>query len=214
LCTALFGRDTPPMIFQYNALDYVIERLENGELVFTICRASGASPKIRYNLKDVGGTWTFRALSRELTRLGVDVGGLAKRFGQFPVLYVYGRSDLTAAFYGAKVYPADVEAVLHEHPVLSRTVHSFQLASFEDERVNRRLSIALELSPEAPEGCGVAEDDLSDVFYRGLARSNQDFREVTRMFAPNAIEVVLHAHGTGPFEGSDARLKKQYVRPE
>jgi phenylacetate-CoA ligase len=214
LCTALFGRDTPPMIFQYNALDYVIERLENGELVFTICRASGASPKIRYNLKDVGGTWTFRALSRELSRLGIDVGGLAKRFGQFPVLYVYGRSDLTAAFYGAKVYPADVEAVLHEHSVLSRTVRSFQIASFEDERVNRRLSIALELSPEAPDGCGVAEADLSDVFYRGLARSNQDFREVTRMFAPNAIEVVLHAHGTGPFAGSDARLKKQYVRPE
>src|SRR6185295_896420 len=55
LCERLFGRQSPPMIFQYNALDYVIETQESGELLFTIGRQTSAAPKIRYNLKDFGG---------------------------------------------------------------------------------------------------------------------------------------------------------------
>src|ERR1700747_3087804 len=49
LCKELFDRETPPMIFQYNPLDYTIETNSNHELLFTIGRQSGAAPKIRYN---------------------------------------------------------------------------------------------------------------------------------------------------------------------
>src|ERR1700683_1445504 len=56
LSKQLFGRDTPPMIFQYNALDYTIETNGQNELLFTIGRQSGAAPKIRYNLRDAGGS--------------------------------------------------------------------------------------------------------------------------------------------------------------
>jgi len=48
------------MIFQYNALDYVIETSLAGELVFTIGRQTSAAPKLRYNLHDQMGsedTW-------------------------------------------------------------------------------------------------------------------------------------------------------------
>ena len=46
------------MIFQYNALDYIIETTPEGELLFTIGRQTSAAPKIRYNLHDLGGTLT------------------------------------------------------------------------------------------------------------------------------------------------------------
>jgi phenylacetate-CoA ligase len=214
LCHALFGRDTPPMIFQYNAVDYRVETTPEGEMVFTICRDSGASPKIRYNLKDIGGTFTYRALTARLAEHGVVATSLAARFGCFPILYVYGRSDLTAAFYGAKVYPADVEATLLAHPALARAIGSFQFSSYEDARVNRKLAIALELAPEVTaETLGVAAAELPGVFYRGLAQSNQDFREVSRLFGADAIEVALFANGTGPFAGADIRTKRQYIKP-
>jgi phenylacetate-CoA ligase len=93
LCRALFRRDTPPMIFQYNPLDYLVETTSEGEMVFTICRDSGAAPKIRYNLKDIGGAYTHRALGEKLASHGIAAKGLTARFGCFPILYVYGRSD-------------------------------------------------------------------------------------------------------------------------
>jgi phenylacetate-CoA ligase len=214
LSRALFGRDTPPMVFQYNALDYLIERLENGELAFTICRGRGAAPKLRYNLHDVGGVHSFQYMARELGARGVDAGALAARYSHFPVLHVYGRADLTVAFFGAKVYPADVESVVLGHADLATNVHSFQFESYEDERVDRRLAIHLELAPgRSAADVPLDPSALAAEFYRGLARSNQDFREVTRMFGPGAIEVHLHPHATGRFEGADVRLKRQYVRP-
>jgi len=62
------------------------------------------------------------------------------------------------------------------------------------------------------ESLALAPDALRDAFYRGLAKANQDFREVTRMFGPGALDVTLHPAGTGPFTGADIRLKKQYLR--
>ena len=210
LSKALFGRETPPMIFQYNALDYVVETSEEGELLFTIGRQTGAAPKIRYNLHDVGGTLTYKQLEERLTAHGVNISDLATRRSRFPVLYVYGRSDLTVPFYGAKVYPSDVEEVVHADPLLAQHVNSFQLASYEDERVNRRLKVRLEtvrgFEGELP---GAAE--LRDIFYEGLARFNQDFREVARMFPRECVEVEVHAFETGPFSGRDIRVKNKYV---
>ncbi len=214
LCERLFGRDTPPMIFQYNPLDYHIETLDNGELVFTICRASGAAPKIRYNLRDEGGTYRFRDLMSRLGEAGLDPRKLAGRFGHFPVLFLFGRSDLTVAFFGAKIYPADLESTLIGHPQLARAIHSFQFSSEEDAAVNRRLKIQLELAEGvAAEAIGLSTSALGEVFYQGIARSNQDFREVSRMFTAEAIQVALHPKGTHCFEGSDIRLKRQYVKP-
>jgi len=214
LCRALFGRDVPPMIFQYNALDYRIETTPENEMVFTICRDSGAAPKIRYNLKDIGGAYTFGVLAEKLAANRVDVASLAARYSCFPILYVYGRSDLTAAFYGAKVYPADLEAAILAHSLLARAISSFQFTSYEDRDVNRKLAIALELAVDvAPAALGVETRELSAWFYRGLATSNQDFREVSRLFDANAIEVTLFETGTGPFAGADVRIKRQYVKP-
>jgi phenylacetate-CoA ligase len=213
LSKQLFGRDVPPMIFQYNPLDYLIETLEDGELVFTICRGRGAAPKLRYNLHDLGGVLPFAPLRRTLRARGQDPDAFARRFSHFPVLYVYGRADLTVAFFGAKLYPADVESVVLAHPALATIVHSFQFESFENERVDRRLGIHLELVPgRTPETVPLDCAALAADFYAGLARSNQDFREVKRMFGPDAIEVHLHAHGSGRFAGADIRLKRQYVK--
>ncbi len=213
LCTSLFGRDVPPMIFQYNPVDYVVERLESGEMAFTICRENGAAPKIRYNLKDLGGTYSMREITRRLAARGIKASDLASRFGFFPILYVFGRSDLTAAFYGAKVYPADFEAALLEHPTLGRAIASFQFSSYEDERVDRRLAVELEVAESGALADIPLPETLAEVFYQGLSRANQDFREVSKMFGPDAIRVTVHPHGSGPFAGADIRLKHQYVKP-
>src|SRR5205085_1477093 len=115
LSQKLFGRDMPPMIFQYNAVDYIIERAESGELLFTI-----------------------------------------------------GRQD---------------SVVLKIHLELANSLESLTLKS----------------------------DELRDIFFDGLCRLNQDFREVTKMFDKNCVTVELHQFGTGPFMGRDIRIKNKYI---
>jgi phenylacetate-CoA ligase len=210
LCERLFGRETAPMIFQYNALDYVIETNDVGELLFTIGRQTSAAPKIRYNLRDLGGVMTYRDLSMRLAENGVHITELAKLQSKFPILYVFGRGDLTVPFYGAKVYPTDIEDIVSADPSLVRQINSFQLVSYEDEQINRRLTIHLEtvkdFNGELP-----SVDRLRDLFFEGLCECNQDFREVTKMFDRSVVEIEVHAYETGPFQGRDIRIKNKYI---
>ena len=210
LSKGLFGRELPPMIFQYNALDYIIETTPEGELIFTIGRQTSAAPKIRYNLHDLGGTITHQQLSDSLASKGMDVFDLAKPQSRFPLLFVFGRSDLTVPFYGAKVYPTDIEEIINADPNLLKQINSFQISSYEDEAINRRLKIRLETVKELP--CPLAPiGQLHQTFFAGLCRVNQDFREVTKMFERSCLEIEIYRFEDGPFSERDIRVKNKYV---
>jgi len=210
LCEKLFGRETPPMIFQYNALDYVIETNDAGELLFTIGRQNSAAPKIRYNLRDLGGVMTHKELVSRLAQEGVAVSDLATYQSRFPILFVFGRGDLTVPFYGAKIYPTDVEDIINADAMLVKQINSFQLVSYEDEQINRRLKIHLETVKDF-HGELPSLEKLRDAFFDGLCECNQDFREVTRMFDRSCVDIEVHSFETGPFSGRDIRVKSKYI---
>jgi len=42
-----------------------------------------------------------------------------------------------------------------------------------------------------------------------LREVNRDFREVSKLFGPEAIEVEMHENSTGPFEARDRRVKER-----
>jgi len=144
LSKALFGRDDPPMIFQYNPLDYVIETSPEGELIFTIARLANIAPKIRYNLHDRGGVYRFAELKEKLASLGAKGEWLEKEMAAFPFVYVYGRNDLSVPFFGCKVFPTDLDHIIHQDERLARHLNSFQIRNVEDERFNRQLHLHLE----------------------------------------------------------------------
>jgi phenylacetate-CoA ligase len=210
LSEKLFGREMPPMIFQYNALDYIIETTSEGELIFTIGRQTSAAPKIRYNLHDLGGTITHKQLTEKLATQGIDVYELAKPQSRFPLLFVFGRSDLTVPFYGAKVYPTDIEEIINADTNLVKQINSFQIASYEDEAIDRRLQIRLETVKHLPAPLA-PNDELHQLFFEGLCRVNQDFREVTKMFDRSCVEIEIYEYENGPFSERDIRVKNRYV---
>ena len=210
LCEALFGREMPPMIFQYNALDYIIETSPEGELIFTIGRQSSAAPKLRYNLHDLGGIMTHRQLAESLAAKDINIFDLAKPQSRFPILFVYGRSDLTVPFYGAKVYPTDIEEIVNADANLVKQINSFQIASYEDEAIDRRLKIRLETVKDR-RGELAPIEELHELFFAGLCRVNQDFREVTKMFDRSCVEIEIYEYETGPFSDRDIRVKNKYV---
>jgi phenylacetate-CoA ligase len=209
LCRALFKRDEPPMLFQYNPVDYYIEESDGGELVFTLLRRSNAAPKVRYNIHDLGGTIPYRDALRTLRQFGIDPINLPRPHACLPLLYVYGRSDLTVPFYGAKIFTTDIDAILNGDSELREHFNSFQLRSGHDANLNETLTIVLERSES--QLVSLAEDQLRSRFCEGLKRVNQDFREVSKMFTPEAILIEQHAFGEGPFASRDIRVKHQYI---
>ncbi len=52
---------------------------------------------------------------------------------------------------------------------------------------------------------------LHQVFFEGLGRVNQDFREVTRMFDRSCVEIEIYGFEQGPFSERDIRIKNKYV---
>jgi phenylacetate-coenzyme A ligase PaaK-like adenylate-forming protein len=199
-----------PMVFQFSPLDYLIETNTNGELVITICRAATVAPKPRYNLHDLGQVVRFPELRRALAAAGGRVEDLAGRFDDRPLLFHWGRSDSTVAFYGANIAPTEVEEALLSLPVLARDVRSHVLALAEDDRANKTLTLACELRDGAGRPADVIA--LREELLARLSELNQDFREAFRFMPEGQPSLEFHARGTGPFAGHDIRLKRSYIR--
>lgn len=206
---ALFGREDPPMIFQYNPLDYVIEQNSDGEVLFTLARLSNVAPKIRYNLQDRGGVYRFKDVTERIRAAGIDVEALTLGAPAFPILYIYGRNDLSVPFFGCKVFTSDIDHVIHQDPTLSRHLNSFQIKNEENEKFDRLLHIHLERAEGSSEP--LDESKLHGAMFSGLMCVNQDFREISKMITPAQVRVTLHPYGTGPFAGRDIRIKSRYI---
>jgi len=195
-----------PMVFQYNPLDYLIETNDDGELLVTICRLDTTAPKLRYCIHDLGCVRRFDEVRRALAAVGVTPASLSEDWIDLPLLFHYGRSDATVAFYGANLPVADVEEAVFSVPELSERVASFTLLEGEDAQANKTLELAFELRAGAE-----PPSDVRGPLLAQLARLNQDWREATRFMPAEQPALTFHAPGTGPFAGYDPRLKRQYV---
>jgi phenylacetate-CoA ligase len=160
----------------------------------------------------VGHVLRFPDLVEILSKEGVRVSDLDAKALDLPLLFHYGRSDLSAAYFGCKIPPADIQETLFRLPELARVVDGFQLRTFDDDEGDKRLSLALEVPPDAL-AAGPAQ--WAETLFDTLATINQDFRE-SRLMVPvgKRPSLEFHAPGTGPFSGADIRVKRNYVRRE
>ena len=200
-----------PMIFQFNPLAYYLEENAKGELVVTLSRPYNIAPKIRYNIHDRGHVVRFGELRRILRETGHTDLLRGERVLDLPLLFIYGRSDLTIEYYGAKVTPDSLREILYALPELAPVLNTFRLISFEDEKHNKRMNVALELRQGA--SLRTSAEDLGAHVFERLAILNGDFLNAWKRTATadNMPALTIHAFNTGPFEGSQSRLKNSYV---
>jgi phenylacetate-CoA ligase len=202
---------TLPMIFQYNPMDFYIETEDSGELLITLCRPDYISPKIRYNIHDRGHVVRMQELKRILKDCNVDLKELGTPMSDFPLLFHYGRADMSVAFFGCKIAPGDMQEVIFRLPAITAEIESFTLMTYEDAEVNKQLMLCLELfEGKKPEDYDAPA--LAQAMFAELENINQDFRESARMVpAGREPSVALYKHGTGPFAESDIRIKLKYI---
>jgi phenylacetate-CoA ligase len=202
------NRGIVPMIFQYNPYDYLFETNDKGELLVTICRLENLSPRIRYNIHDLGHVEQFYALKKKLKALGrKDLLKLVEL--DFAVLFHYGRSDLSVDYNGAVVGPEEIKQILSASRQYEGKIQSFRLVSYEDKQSHKHLLIALELHEKAT--LPVHESDkLLAYLIEQLQVMNLDFKSAHRT-APFKPELKVYKQATGIFDTAHQKLKNDYV---
>jgi phenylacetate-CoA ligase len=201
-----------PMIFQYNPLAYLIETNEKGELIVTLSRRYNIAPKIRYNIHDRGHVTMYGELKQKLAAIGrLDILERTTSAIDLPLLFLYGRSDMSIEYYGAKVTPDSIREILYGLDNLAPILNTFKLLSYEDDRNNKRMEIAAELVKDAKPPSDKAT--LADSVFKKLGAMNGDFyNAMFRTATPdNLPELNLYAFETGPFVGGQRKLKNEYV---
>ncbi len=197
-----------PMVFQFNPFDYLMETNANGELLVTINRGTNINPRIRYNIHDRGHVLRLKQLEPVLNQHGLaHLSRLAKT--DLPLLFLYGRSDMSVDFNGAVVAPDAVRDVLFANADLTQIVENHRLISYEDARGDRQLHLAFQLRE------GVDGADSAAIGARvidALRESNGDFSNAIRT-APDGTEPTFACYPfrTGPFAEDGRKLKNEYV---
>lgn len=199
-----------PMIFQFNPSDFWIEANHSGELIITICRPAYTSPKIRYNIYDKGHILQLSELKAILEKHGVT-DKIELPATDLPVLFHYGRADMTVSFFGSNITPNDVQEVIFMMPRLAGNVNSFQIETIEDSRADKQLIVAIELSENVDPGTFNTDDAIPEEFFTNLTQINQDFKAAYTMAADNKPALKFYAFNSGPFENADIRIKTKYI---
>lgn len=204
-----------PMVFQYNPMAYYIETNEQGELLITLARRTNISPKIRYNIHDLGHVWRFPYVWSVIKKYGLE-----KEFQSvhhvldLPLLFHYGRSDMSIDYFGANVTPDSIREILFADKELAPSLNTFRLQSYVDKNKDSRMSLGIELI----EGAKNTFDDtkLALEVFQQLADVNRDFYNAYFNTAPEDMKpaFTIHEFGTGPFEGGQRKLKNEYVKTE
>lgn len=202
------NRGIIPMIFQFNPFDYLFETNDKGELLVTICRTENLSPRIRYNIHDLGHSITYYELKKLLEDNGYGHLMNAAEL-DFSVVFHYGRSDLSVDYNGAVVGPEEIKQIIAENDRYNELVNTFRLVSYEDAKARKHLLIATELAPHAKLSHQEADTFLEYMIER-LQVLNLDFKSAysTAQLKP---EVKVYKHGSGLFDAAHSKLKNDYV---
>lgn len=199
-----------PMIFQYNPYDYLIETNESGELLITVTRKQNINPRIRYNIHDRGHVIRLKELSPLLEKHGLGEIVQQQRT-DLPVLFHYGRSDLSVDYNGAVVAPDTVRDIIYADPALLEITENHRLISFEDEKSNKQLHIALQLREGASLTASEAKK-LQKQIFSSLLKLNKDFLNACKTTDSTIWpSMAFYSYHKGPFKEDGRKLKNEYV---
>jgi phenylacetate-CoA ligase len=197
-----------PMIFQYNPYDYLFENNDKGELLVTICRLENLSPRIRYNIHDLGHPEDFYTFKKKLKALGREDLLKLVEF-DFGVLFYYGRSDLSVDYYGGVVGPEEIRQIINADKDFKEKVANFRLISYEDKGHQKHLLFALELAKDMHIDVE-AKEKLLNIIIRQLFVLNLDFKAGYEM-ANHKPEIQIYKNGEGIFDAAHQKVKNDYV---
>jgi phenylacetate-CoA ligase len=216
LAEDLFGRNEfKPMIFHYDPLNYYIESDENRHLYYTCVRNDRISPRVRYDLGDIGKMIPVSEVLATLKKHGVELKNHPNT--SLPLLFIWGRQGSQISFRGCKVAPENLGETIRrldseEKPGLNNQVAHYGFYQYEQD--GRKVTeIHLEFNEDVDYDS--VDVDLLEKLINKLAQVNTDF--VAQINAcPDSEKPVLRVfkRGESPMDIQQKRYpmrKKQYI---
>lgn len=223
---ALFqnDREETPMIFQYNALMYKIENLENEEFTTTHLSRDTVCPKINYNIHDLGGKITFEEVKEKIKKYSKklykkyfvekDIKKIKNEVLHLPIFYVYGRSDGTISIDGANIFPENIKLILEKYNYDS-FIRNFKI--LKDENSKDIFKILLELKKgKKKKDFEKKKKIIEEKITLELKKINRDYEETLRINKRAKPKIILYNYKKGPFEKEEVieNIKYKYIIEE
>jgi phenylacetate-CoA ligase len=174
LYVKLFGQATRlPTLAQYIP-DFITFESENNSIY---CTGDNVLPLIRYEIGDSGGVFTYDEVIKICKEEGIDLQTEAKKVGiedtltELPFVYVYERSDFSASFYGAIMYPEFIKKGLAHESISDFVTGKFVMYTKNDEKENQFLEINIEMKHHQKSNKKIHAEVLSSVHMSLLTHS-------------------------------------------
>ncbi len=205
LALELFGEPRLPTLCEFDPLHRYFEAVE-GRLVFS---GEGRVPLVRYDILDHGGVIPRAVMRRFLAENGLDAQRLfGHEASSLPFVYVFGRSSFAVSYYGANVYPENVALGVETPELMAFVTGKFVLEVVEDEALDARLRVTIELAEGGAPDAKLAAD-LARSIEHHLARVNSEFSHYVPA-ARRSIETMLLPHGDPSY--FQKGVKHRYTR--
>jgi phenylacetate-coenzyme A ligase PaaK-like adenylate-forming protein len=216
LAEELFGKNEfKPMIFHYDPLNYHIESDEHRNLYYTCVRGDRISPRVRYNLGDIGKTMPVSDLLATLKKHGIELKNPPNT--SLPLLFVWGRQGAQISFRGCKVAPENLGEAIRRLDATDKPGINEQIAHYGFYQYESKGRTVTEVFLEFNEDKDYdkADPELLEKLIDKLAQVNTDF--VAQINAcPKEEKPVLRVFkkGESPMDIQQKRYpmrKKQYI---
>jgi phenylacetate-CoA ligase len=198
LARDLLGDNNPfvPMIFHYDPLTHHIEVNDKGQLIYTEVSGNRISPRIRYNLGDVGTVRLMSEVQEILEKHDVELP--AEPLSKLPLVFVWGRIDDGVTYRGANLPWENVEETL-QLLQLADQVKGFGIAQYEEDG-ETRTEFLLEVPDEAQYlALSDTGEELLGQMIQVLGRINRDFSEqIARVTEPQDLPRLRVYQGDSP----------------
>ena len=143
----LFSFKRLPTFAQYFPELFFFEEIK-GNL---FCSGYSGLPLVRYDLKDLGGTYSWPQINKIFTsekmilKDEIKKSGIKDTIWNLPFVYVYERSDFIVKLYGANIFPDTIRRALELEEFGEILTGKFTMITKYDKNLNQFLEINVEL---------------------------------------------------------------------
>lgn len=177
-------------VLSYNPLLKYFETDHDGHLLFT---SSSGLPVIRYRIGDEGGVVPYNEI-RNLIESENDFPNW-----KLPLVFLYGRKDLTVQLFGANIYPENIKLALEDTRVNSKVSGKFIMSMLYRRNMSPYLNIRVELSPRM-RSIRPFVATITKIIVETLRRINSEYEVVYNALGEKTIPIVrLEPHGHKDF---------------
>jgi phenylacetate-CoA ligase len=171
----LFGESRLPTLVEYDPLSRFFE-IQDDTLLFS---GDNGIPLIRYHIADRGGIISYTQMQQFLADWGFDAIaelGLDANAPIYPLplVYIFGRANFIVSYYGANIYPENIQVGLEQPDVSHWVTGKFVMEIKFDADNNSYIEIAVELAPNVTADLSMQET-ISTSILTQLLRLNSEY---------------------------------------